>query len=178
MGNLSRVLLERRVAVRIAIHVEREAHFVVRRFFSRARRRRWRCAGQLLSCLPGRAKFLPQQRSRRQLTGRILPLQRAQLTFQLPQRKRHVHFGRDKKRLNEKHQRNEEQHAAGKQNQTQPRPAFTARIGENKWRNLFRRKLRHATPTIAQVRELENSILSLVFVIPTEVEESLILKSK
>jgi hypothetical protein len=39
-------------------------------------------------------------------------LQRSQLAFQLPQRKRHVHFWYDKKRLNEKHQRNEEQHAA------------------------------------------------------------------
>jgi hypothetical protein len=39
------------------------------------------------------------------------------LAFQLPQRKRHVHFWCDKKRLNEKHQGNEEQHAADKQNE-------------------------------------------------------------
>src|SRR5881396_882293 len=109
MRNLSRVLLERRVAVWIAIYIECESHFVIRRFLSGARRRSWRCASKLFRRLASRAKFLPQQRSWRNLARRILPLQRSQLAFQLPQRKRHVHLWYDKKRLNEKHKRNEKQ---------------------------------------------------------------------
>src|SRR4030095_11594490 len=117
MRNLSRVLLERGVAVRIAIYIECESHFAIRRFLSRTRRRSWRCAGKLLCGLASRSKFLPQQRSWRNLARRILPLQRSQLAFQLPQRKRHVHLRYDKKRLNEKHQRHEEQHTADQQNE-------------------------------------------------------------
>ena len=62
---------------------------------------------QFFRRLAGRAKFLPQQRSWRNLARRIFPLQRFQLAFQLPQRKRHVHLRRDKKRLNEKHRADE-----------------------------------------------------------------------
>src|SRR5262249_19805138 len=112
MRNLGGMLLERRVTVRVAIYVECESHFVVRRFLSRPRRRSWRCSGKFFRGLTRRAKFLPKQRSWRHLASRVLPLQRMQLTFQLPQRKRHIHFWCDKKRLNEKHQRNEEQHTA------------------------------------------------------------------
>src|SRR5207244_9727470 len=117
MRNLCGVLLERRIAVRIAIYIKCESHFVIRRFLSRPRRRSWRYAGQLFCRLASRAKFLPQQRSWRNLPRGILPLQRSQLAFQLSQRKRYVHFRCDEKRLNEKHQRNEEQHTADEQNE-------------------------------------------------------------
>jgi hypothetical protein len=45
------------------------------------------------------------------LVGRILLLQRSQLAFQLPQGKRHVHFRRDEKRLDE-YDRRQENHDA------------------------------------------------------------------
>src|SRR5438105_4066581 len=150
MRNLRRMLLERCVTVRIVIHVECESNFVSRRFLPRARRSSWCCSSELFRCLTCGTKFLPQQRSRRQLARGVLPLQRAQLTFQLPQRKGQVHFWGDKERLNEKHQRNKGEYPAGKQNETQPRPAFPTGIGENKRRNLFRRELGHGTPIIAQ----------------------------
>ena len=67
------------------------------------------------------------------------------MAFQLPQRKRHVHFWDHKKRLNEKHYSNEDQHTADKQSKTEPRPALTAGVGENERRNLFRRKIRHSS---------------------------------
>ncbi len=46
--------------------------------------------------------FCHSSEARRQLACRILFLQRLQLAFQLPQRKRHVHFRRNEKRLDEK----------------------------------------------------------------------------
>src|SRR5262245_20077796 len=111
------MFLERSVAVRIAIHVEGKPHFVIGRFPPRVRRNSRRCARELFCGLTRRAKFLPQRRSRRNLARGILALQRSQLPFQLTQRKRHVHFWCDKKRLNEKYQGNEEQYTADEQNE-------------------------------------------------------------
>src|SRR5438045_9512480 len=91
MRNLRGMLLERRVAVRIAIYIECEAYFVIERFLARARRRSWRGAGELFCGLASRAKFLPQQCSWRNLACGILSLQRSQLAFQLQQRQRPVH---------------------------------------------------------------------------------------
>src|SRR5205809_4705229 len=102
---------ERREAVRISIGVKCESNFVARRFFSGARRWRRRSADELffrLSCL---AKFLPVQRNRRKLSGRIFFLQRFQLALQLPQGKWHSHLGRDKQRLNKQYRPKKKGHS-------------------------------------------------------------------
>src|SRR5207247_11212309 len=100
MRNLRRVLLERCIAVRIAIRIKCESHFVVRQFSPQSWRRRGRCSCELFCRLSRLAKFLPKQRGRRQLAGGISLLQRFESTFSLPQRKRHVHSRRDENRLN------------------------------------------------------------------------------
>jgi len=86
MRDQRRVLFERRVAVGIAVGVKCKPHFIRWRFLARLRRRRGggRYAGQLLRRLFRGAKFLPEQRARRDLAGRIGPLQRLQLPLQLP----------------------------------------------------------------------------------------------
>ena len=111
MRDLPRMQFERREAVRISIGVKCESNFVARRFFSGARRWRRRWADQLfcrLSCL---AKFLPEQRNWRKLSGRIFFLQRFQLAFQLPQGKWHSHLRRDKQRLNKQHRPKKKEHS-------------------------------------------------------------------
>ena len=145
--------LERRIAIRIAIGVKCKPHFVVRRFLSGARRWR-RCWADesfcRLSCL---AKLLPEQRSWRKLPGRIFLLQGFQLAFQLPQGKRHSHLRCDKKRLDKQHRPKKEEHSCNEQNQSQTRPTFAGRIGEDKRRQCFWRDLRHAALTIVQAPE-------------------------
>ena len=118
MGDLRRMLLERRVTVRIAICVKREPYFIVRRFFAGARRGRRLWAAELFRRLSGLAKFLPEQRTRRKLPRRIFLLQCFQLAFQLPQRKRNSHFRRNKKRLDKEHRPEKKEHSRDEQNQS------------------------------------------------------------
>src|SRR4029077_5323346 len=124
------MLLERRVTVRIAICVKRKPYFVVRRFFVGGRRGRRLCAAELSRRLSSLAKFLPEQRTRRKLSGRIFLLQCFQLAFQLPQGKRNSHFRRNKKRLDKEHRPEKKEHSCDEQKQSQTRPALTGRIGE------------------------------------------------
>src|SRR4029077_8860376 len=132
--DLPSMLLERRVTVRIAIGVKRKPYFVVRRFFVGARRRRRLCAAELFRRLSSLAKFQPEKRTRRKLSCRIFLLQCFQLAFQLPHRKRNSHFQRNKKRLDKEHRPEKREHSCDEQKQSQTRPAFTGRIGENKRR--------------------------------------------
>ena len=141
MCNLRRVLLERCKTVWIADGVERKAHFVVRGFLLWPRSGHRSCASKLLGRLSRGGKFLPQQGTRRQLVSRIALLQRFQLAFQLPQGKRHIHFRRDKKRLNEHDRAQEKEYPRDEQGQAKARPALPRRIGENERCNFFWREL-------------------------------------
>ena len=162
------MLFQRRITVRIAIRIKREAHFVRWRFFARFCRRRWRrrCAGQFFRGLFGRSKFLPEQRARRDLAGWVRFLERFQLPLQLPQRKRHPHLRRDKKCLDKEHRPDKCEHAENEQNQTQSRPAFAGRIGKNKRRQCAWRDLLHEPPIFAHCVRNESR-----FVILNEVKD-------
>ena len=105
MGDQGRVFFQRSVAVRIAVGVKRETNFVRRCFLARFRGGRGSRShtGQLLRSLFGGAEFLPKQRCRRDLTGRVRLLQGLELPLQLPQRKRNTHLGRNEQSLDKQH---------------------------------------------------------------------------
>src|SRR5207245_4428711 len=93
-------------------------------------------------------------------------LQGFQLPFQLPQRKRHPHLRRDKKRLHKQHRSEKSEHAENEQRQPQSRPAFAGRIGKNKRRQRARRDIVHEPPIFAhcvrnESREKLSSIAAL-----------------
>src|SRR5207302_9929916 len=113
-----------------------------------------------------RGEFLPKQRTRRDLAGGVRFLQGFQLPFQLPQRKRHPHLRRDKKRLHKEHGPEKREHAYNEQRQPQSRPAFAGRIGKNKRRQRTRRDIVHEPPIFAhylrnESREKLSSIAAL-----------------
>ena len=88
--------------------------------------------GGFLRRVTSQSKFFPERFVDWRLSCRIFFLQRLQLAFQLPQRKRQLQLRRDKKRLHEKHSRDENDDRAQQQGETQPRPAFASRVGEYK----------------------------------------------
>lgn len=151
------MLFQRGVAVRIAVRIKSQPHFIGWRFLARFPRRcwRWRCPSQLFCGLSRFAEFSPEQRAGWHRSGGILLLQRFQLPFQLPQRKWHPHFGRDEECLDEEHRSKKREHAENEQSQTQPRPAFTGRVRENKRRQRVWRDVLHEPAIFAQSRKNE-----------------------
>ena len=142
MRDLRGVLLERRVAVGIAIGVKSEAHFVVGKFLARMRRRR-RLGDRFLRRMSRQSEFFPKRFLRRHLSGRVFFLQRFELALQLPQRKRQLQLRRDKQRLHEKDGRDENHNRGDEQSEAQPRPAFARWIGENERRDCVARAWLH-----------------------------------
>src|ERR1700680_2171611 len=161
MRDQRRVFFERCIAVGIAVGVERTPDLVRRRLLARLCRRRRCRAGEFFCRLPGCAKFLPEQRARRDQASRVRLLQCLQLPLQLPQRKWHAHLRRHEKRLHEQHRPEKNYHSAPEQDQAQPWPALTARIGENKRRDGVWRDVLHEVAMIVQAAEEENPILWL-----------------
>ena len=103
MRDLNGVLLERGVAVRIAIRIKRQSHFITRGFLTRFRRRNRGRSAKFFRCLPRRAELLPKQRVWGDLTCWILLLQGFQLPLQLAQGKRHAHLRGNEERLHKEH---------------------------------------------------------------------------
>ena len=102
VGDLAGVLFERAKAIRIAVRVESEPHFVVLRFLPRMHWRSGRRTRRFLRRQPRRGKFFPERQIHGRLPSGIYFLQRLELSLQLAQGKRKIELRSDKQGLNEK----------------------------------------------------------------------------
>jgi len=115
MRNQRRVVFERRVAVRIAVGVKREPHFIRRRFFARfrrsraRRRRRFAPANFLAACFAS-----PNFCQSSELDG-VGPagfvFGALSIAPSIAATKRHPHFRRDEECLHKKHRRQKREDA-------------------------------------------------------------------
>ena len=131
MRELRSMLLERFVAVGIAVGVKPHPHLAADGF-SRSRQRQGGGRRRLFRRGARGDELLPKRDVRGELPRRVLILQRLQLALQLPQGERHSQLRRHEERLDEKDRGNEGSDAREKQCEPQTRPTSSGRVRKNK----------------------------------------------
>ena len=140
MGELRGVLLERRVAVGIAVGVESQPHFVVRRFLARMRGGRSGRTGFFAACRAG-----PNFSQSGVLAGAcpagFFFCNDFSWPFNCRSENGSCSCGATKSVCTKRTVARKTTIAGDEQRQAQPRPAFASRIGENKRRDCVARDL-------------------------------------